>query len=134
MNAEQLEKIRQIHAKPQKQWKRSDWSKVYWFHYHEMDDPTEGAIRWLAMWCGHIGNTKWWVFLLERFPSEENYLRMVRRIGTGHDMQRQAIFGVIRKLLEVSPISQKHIDLARKYGSKKVRKMAMRVNLGHYEI
>jgi hypothetical protein len=60
---------------PRELWTPKQENDIYWWFYHEMEDPTEEQI---VYFCKKIPSKRWFMFLLEKFPSEKNYQEVVR--------------------------------------------------------
>jgi len=70
---------------------------------------------------------------MERFPSEEN-LELVKKMIGYDQWRRGSMLSVMRGMLKARPLSQNHIDLVSKYGSKAMRVKARKIETRLYEI
>jgi len=124
---------RKICQRHESTWTERDNDIVYWWYWHEMEDPTEEALRYCIKTYIHRNNVKWCRFLMERFPSEEN-LELVKKMIGYDQWRRGSMLSVMRGMLKARPLSQNHIDLVSKYGSKAMRVKARKIETRLYEI
>jgi hypothetical protein len=132
---EEMQRIHAIGNKPDSSWTLQEKNLIYWWYYHEMDDPTEEALRYLAqILVGTNNSIKWLKFLVQLFPSEEN-VNLVKKIlgADSFDSGSQQRFRkVIRSMLKAQHLSQTHLDLALLYGSKKTKRQVQKIILRRF--
>ena len=86
------EERHQLCQKPAGLWSDRERSDMYWWFYHEMEVPEEEQLRY---WFLRYRSKKWAGFLLETFPTEENYQLISKKAANGaymRNMLREYIF------------------------------------------
>lgn len=118
----------EIGRKPENQWTEKERSDLYWWFYHGIEEPMEDQLRYF---CRRCGSREWCGFLLEKFPTMENYL-LIRKLKFGSERRRsqnKASGGYFARLLrnlfmEQRPLSKEFLILVTQCGGKSMRRRA----------
>lgn len=132
-----FEEVAKITERPQSTWTNKEKDSVYWWYFHEMEEPTEEQLRYCAQNYGIYKNlAKWCAFLLSRFPSEENidFVQSVVDGDFGVVRRKYSFHKIMKIVLQTRPLSMDHIELVIEYGTRSTRMKAMRIASRLYEI
>lgn len=127
------DEIRAVCLKPERLWDDRERSGLYWWFYHEMEDPTEDQLRY---WASRYRSKKWCGFLLEKYPTEANY-QFISNLFQRTKCDRRQRSGFLNHMLRevLNQCVEPNVDLLSlivKMGRKSNQQQALQLLIKHF--